>query len=59
VQILIDNNRGERKPSCQTAVEITILRSKKELRYYRRTRDEFTNTISGPKKKWEDTENDE
>jgi len=50
VQILIDNNRGETKPSSQAAVEITILRSKKELRYYRRTRDKFTNTISGTKK---------
>jgi hypothetical protein len=50
VQILTDNNRGERKPSSQTEAEIKILRSKKELRYYRRAREEFTNTISALKK---------
>jgi hypothetical protein len=30
VQILTENNTEERKTSSQTAVEITILRSKKE-----------------------------
>jgi hypothetical protein len=57
VQILIDNNIGERKPSSRTAVEIRILRSKKELRYYRGTGEEFTDTISGTKK-WVDAEID-
>jgi hypothetical protein len=35
VQILTENNRKERKTSFQIAEEITVLRSKKELRYYR------------------------
>ena len=46
VQILTANNREERKTPSQTAVEITILRSKKEKKYYRGTREEFTDTIS-------------
>jgi hypothetical protein len=41
-----ENSREERKTSSQTAVEITILRSKKELRCYRGTGEEFTDTIS-------------
>jgi hypothetical protein len=45
VQILKQNNRGERKTSSQTAEEITILRSKKERRCYRGSREEFTDTI--------------
>jgi hypothetical protein len=40
----------ERKISSQTAVEITILRSKKERRYYSGTGEEFTDTISTKKR---------
>jgi len=50
VQTVTKHNRKERKTSSHTAVEITILRSKKEYRYYRGTGEEFTDTISGKKK---------
>ena len=51
VQILTENNTKERKTSSHTAVEITILRSKKEWRCYRGTREEFTNTVSATNEK--------
>jgi len=50
VQILTENNRKERKISSQTVAGLTILRSKTEGRYYRGTREEFTNTVSARKK---------
>ena len=50
MQILTDSNREKQKISSETAVEIAILRSKKERRYYRGTRKEFTDTISATKK---------
>jgi len=51
LEILTENNKQERKTSSQTAADITILRSKKELRYYRGTGEEFTDTVSATKKK--------
>jgi hypothetical protein len=51
VQILPENNRQERNTSSHKTVEITILRSKKEWRYYGGTREEFTDTILVLKKK--------
>jgi len=53
VQILTGINREERKISSHKAVEITLLRSKKESRCCRGTREEFTDIFSG-KIKWQD-----
>jgi hypothetical protein len=50
VQFVTGNKGEERKTTSQKGVETTILRSKKEWSYYRGTRDEFTDTISGTKK---------
>jgi len=55
VQILTGNNGEESKISSHKAVEITMLRSKKESRCCRGTREEFTDLISG-KIKWRDAE---
>ena len=53
MQILTGINREERKISSHKAVEITLLRSKKESRCCRGTREEFTDIFSG-KIKWQD-----
>jgi len=45
VQLLKENNKEERKISSQTVAGLTILRSKTEGRYYRGTREEFTNRV--------------
>ena len=53
MQILTGINREERKISSHKAVEITLLRSKKESRFCRGTTEEFTDIFSG-KIKWQD-----
>ena len=58
MQILTVSNREKQKISSETAVEIAILRAKKERRYYTGTKKEFTDTISATKKKLEDAKND-
>ena len=56
MQILTENDREGKNISFQTGVEIEILIPKKELSYYRQTRDQFRETISA--KKRADAEND-
>jgi len=49
VQVLRENNTEERKTSSHSGVKIKISRSKKERRYYRGTREKFTDTVSAIK----------
>jgi len=60
VQILINNNIGERKPSSQTEAEIKILRSKRNEDITEELERNLKTQFQLPKKKkkWDDAEND-